>query len=147
MTRLKLNFKKIQIDLLPAQQGYDRAITVFSPDGRFMAVFFYDFTLRHYISGIGVFRRMEASRTGQNEFDAFAPNRYQFIPTPEGLHSFEDIIWMADSSSFVALGYDLEEGSLDDRKLRLKFVCDEDGHFTQSEALSLDLAALTVLGQ
>jgi len=32
--RLKLNLQRYEIEMLPAAAGYDRAINVFSPDGR-----------------------------------------------------------------------------------------------------------------
>ena len=89
-TKLKLNFLSLSIELMPAQQGYDRAITVFSPDGRLYQVEYAIETVKRGTIALGI---------KTNNGIIFAaderPRKLQIIEDPQKLFKIDQHIGIA----------------------------------------------------
>ena len=89
-TKLKLNFLSLSIELMPAQQGYDRAITVFSPDGRLYQVEYAIETVKRGTIALGI---------KTNDGIIFAaderPRKLQIIEEPQKLFKVDQHIGIA----------------------------------------------------
>ena len=89
-TKLKLNFLSLSIELMPAQQGYDRAITVFSPDGRLYQVEYAIETVKRGTIALGI---------KTNHGIIFAaderPRKLQIIEDPQKLFKIDQHIGIA----------------------------------------------------
>ena len=89
-TKLKLNFLSLSIELMPAQQGYDRAITVFSPDGRLYQVEYAIETVKRGSIALGI---------KTNDGIIFAaderPRKLQIIEEPQKLFKVDQHIGIA----------------------------------------------------
>ena len=89
-TKLKLNFLSLSIELMPAQQGYDRAITVFSPDGRLYQVEYAIETVKRGTIALGI---------KTNDGIIFAaderPRKLQIIEDPQKLFKIDQHIGIA----------------------------------------------------
>ena len=89
-TKLKLNFLSLSIELMPAQQGYDRAITVFSPDGRLYQVEYAIETVKRGTIALGI---------KTNDGVIFAaderPRKLQIIEAPQKLFKIDQHIGIA----------------------------------------------------
>ncbi len=90
MTKLKLNIKINHIDLLPAQQGYDRAITVFSPDGRLYQVEYAIETVRRGTIAVGI-----KSKDGIVIAVEEKPRKLQIAHTSQKIFQIDDHIGVA----------------------------------------------------
>ena len=84
----------MKIDLLPAQQGYDRAITVFSPDGRLYQVEYAIETVRRGTIAVGV-----KSKDGIVIAVEEKPRKLQISETPQKIFQIDDHVGV------VAAGY------------------------------------------
>ena len=89
-TKLKLNFLSLSIELMPAQQGYDRAITVFSPDGRLYQVEYAIETVKRGTIALGI---------KTNDGIVFAaderPRKLQLVEEPQKLFKIDQHIGIA----------------------------------------------------
>ena len=89
-TKLKLNFLSLSIEMMPAQQGYDRAITVFSPDGRLYQVEYAIETVKRGTIALGI---------KTNDGIIFAaderPRKLQIIENPQKLFKIDQHIGIA----------------------------------------------------
>ena len=89
-TKLKLNFLSLSIELMPAQQGYDRAITVFSPDGRLYQVEYAIETVKRGTIALGI---------KTNDGIIFAaderPRKLQIVEEPQKLFKVDQHIGIA----------------------------------------------------
>ena len=90
MTKLKLNIRINVISLLPAQQGYDRAITVFSPDGRLYQVEYAIETVRRGTIAIGI-----KSKDGIIIAVEEKPRKLQILHTSQKIFQIDEHIGVA----------------------------------------------------
>lgn len=84
----------MKIDLLPAQQGYDRAITVFSPDGRLYQVEYAIETVRRGTIAVGI-----KSKDGIIIAVEEKPRKLQISDTAQKIFQIDDHVGV------VAAGY------------------------------------------
>ena len=89
-TKLKLNFLSLSIELMPAQQGYDRAITVFSPDGRLYQVEYAIETVKRGTIALGI-KTKEGIVFAADE----RPRKLQIITEPQKLFKIDQHIGVA----------------------------------------------------
>ena len=80
----------MNIDLLPAQQGYDRAITVFSPDGRLYQVEYAIETVRRGTIAVGI-----KSKDGIVIAVEEKPRKLQISDTAQKLFQIDDHVGVA----------------------------------------------------
>ena len=80
----------MNIDLLPAQQGYDRAITVFSPDGRLYQVEYAIETVRRGTIAVGV-----KSKDGIVIAVEEKPRKLQISEVPQKIFQIDDHVGIA----------------------------------------------------
>jgi proteasome alpha subunit len=80
----------LNIDLLPAQQGYDRAITVFSPDGRLYQVEYAIETVRRGTIAVGI-----KSKDGIVIAVEEKPRKLQISDTAQKLFQIDDHVGVA----------------------------------------------------
>ena len=80
----------MKIDLLPAQQGYDRAITVFSPDGRLYQVEYAIETVRRGTIAVGV-----KSKDGIVIAVEEKPRKLQISETAQKIFQIDDHVGIA----------------------------------------------------
>ena len=89
-TKLKLNFLSLSIELMPAQQGYDRAITVFSPDGRLYQVEYAIETVKRGTIALGI-----KTKNGIIFAADERPRKLQIIEDPQKLFKIDQHIGIA----------------------------------------------------
>lgn len=80
----------MKIDLLPAQQGYDRAITVFSPDGRLYQVEYAIETVRRGTIAVGI-----KSKDGIIIAVEEKPRKLQISDTAQKIFQIDDHVGVA----------------------------------------------------
>ena len=80
----------MKIDLLPAQQGYDRAITVFSPDGRLYQVEYAIETVRRGTIAVGI-----KSKDGIIIAVEEKPRKLQISETAQKIFQIDDHVGVA----------------------------------------------------
>jgi len=80
----------LNIDLLPAQQGYDRAITVFSPDGRLYQVEYAIETVRRGTIAVGI-----KSKDGIIIAVEEKPRKLQISQTAQKIFQIDDHVGVA----------------------------------------------------
>jgi proteasome alpha subunit len=80
----------LKIDLLPAQQGYDRAITVFSPDGRLYQVEYAIETVRRGTIAVGI-----KSKDGIIIAVEEKPRKLQISETAQKIFQIDDHVGVA----------------------------------------------------
>jgi len=138
MTRLKLNFQGKTIDLLPAQQGYDRAITVFSPDGRLYQVEYAIETVRRGTIAVGI-----KSKDGIVIAVEEKPRKLQISETAQKIFQIDDHIGVAaagyipdarsqvDNARFFSQSHKLIYDEFVDVETVAKHLADQAQQFTQ----------------
>ena len=90
MTKLKLNFLSFWIKLMPAQQGYDRAITVFSPDGRLYQVEYAIETVKRGTIALGIKTKYGIIFAADER-----PRKLQIVDEPQKLFKIDQHIGIA----------------------------------------------------
>jgi len=80
----------LKIDLLPAQQGYDRAITVFSPDGRLYQVEYAIETVRRGTIAVGIKTNDGIIIAAEEK-----PRKLQISETPQKIFQIDDHVGVA----------------------------------------------------
>lgn len=138
MTKFKLNIKINLFDLLPAQQGYDRAITVFSPDGRLYQVEYAIETVRRGTIAIGI-----KCKNGIIIAVEEKPRKLQIAHTSQKIFQIDDHIGVAaagyipdarnqvDSARFFAQSNRLIYNEPVDAEAVAKHLADQCQQFTQ----------------
>ena len=137
-TKLKLNFLSLSIELMPAQQGYDRAITVFSPDGRLYQVEYAIETVKRGTIALGI---------KTNEGIIFAsderPRKLQIIEDPQKLFKIDQHIGIAaagyipdarnqvDDARFFSQSSKLVYDAPVTVEIVAKHIADQCQHYTQ----------------
>ena len=89
-TKLKLNFLSLTIELMPAQQGYDRAITVFSPDRRLYQLEYVIETVQRGTIALGI-KTSDGIIFAADE----RPRKLQIIEGPQKLFKIDQHIGIA----------------------------------------------------
>ena len=88
--KLKLNFLSFWIELMPTQQGYDRAITVFSPDGRLYQVEYAIETVKRGSIAIGIKTKYGIIFAADER-----PRKLQIVNEPQKLFKVDQHIGIA----------------------------------------------------
>ena len=137
-TKLKLNFLSLSIELMPAQQGYDRAITVFSPDGRLYQVEYAIETVKRGTIALGI---------KTNDGIVFAaderPRKLQLVEEPQKLFKIDQHIGIAaagyipdarnqvDDARFFSQSSKLVYDEVVSVETVAKHIADQCQHYTQ----------------
>ncbi len=128
----------MNIDLLPAQQGYDRAITVFSPDGRLYQVEYAIETVRRGTIAVGI-----KSKDGIIIAVEEKPRKLQISQTAQKIFQIDDHVGVAaagyipdarsqvDNARFFSQSNKLIYDEIVDVETIAKHLADQCQQFTQ----------------
>jgi len=128
----------LKIDLLPTQQGYDRAITVFSPDGRLYQVEYAIETVRRGTIAVGI-----KSKDGIIIAVEEKPRKLQITQTAQKIFQVDDHIGVAaagyipdarsqvDNARFFSQSNKLIYDEIVDVETIAKHLADQCQQFTQ----------------